>query len=159
MSLLRHAAPEDQLWGLAAVKELLLQGVHNLAAAEGAALNSVLIEWLQEAVAAAPAETAAGAAGEPAGSAAEGSTAQQAGQEHAQHAQHAQHDAQQLDSRLLVHQLLAVLTLSGSYSIAGAVDWMPPACAVLRQCAKMIWLQSCAHFAPPDRPPATLLPS
>ncbi|PRW34047.1 BEACH domain-containing lvsC isoform X1 isoform B [Chlorella sorokiniana] len=108
VSLLRRAAPEDQLWGLAAVKELLLQGVHNLAAADGAALNSLLIEWLQEAVAAEPAGGAAageaGATGDAArGEGSEGST---------------QHDAQQLHPRLLLHQLLAVLTLSGSYSIA-----------------------------------------
>ena len=109
VSLLRKAASEDQLWGLAAVKELLLQGVHNLAAADGAALNSLLIEWLQEAVSAAPAgEAAAGEAGS--GSAA----GSEAGQDSEQH------ETQQLQARLLLHQLLAVLTLSGSYSIAGA---------------------------------------
>lgn len=109
VSLLRRAAPEDQLWGLAAVKELLLQGVHNLAAADGAALNSLLIQWLQEAVAAEP--TSAAAADEEPGS---GSTAGGGSLQCT-----AQQGAHQLDSRLLLHQLLAVLTLSGSYSIAG----------------------------------------
>lgn len=122
VSLLRRAAPEDQLWGLAAVKELLLQGVHNLAAADGAALNSLLIQWLQEAVAAAPNHAASAAAEEPGISSMAGGGSEQSA---------AQQDAQHLDSRLLLNQLLAVLTLSGSYSIAGAPSLEHTVCWLL----------------------------
>lgn len=93
LALLRRAAPEDQLWGVAALKELLLQGVHNLAAADSAGLNGQLIAWLRDATA------QAGAAAEDAAPA-------------------EQQDA--LGPRQhLVAQLLALLRVSGTYSIAG----------------------------------------
>lgn len=153
LALLRRAGGEDQLWGLAAFRELLLQvrgwagayvgwlghgvfwqgwvrhrlpwagsccalcllrvrlkprcrpgvplqGAHNLAAADSAGLNGLLIAWLRDATA-------------PQGPEADGGAAA-AGQE-ASLPEHS--DPQQ--QRLLLQQLLALLRLSGSYSISG----------------------------------------
>ena len=105
LGLLRRAAGEEQLWGLAAFRELLLLGVHNLAAAEGVGLNAHIIGWLQEVagdVMEADEGTAAVAV-ERGGAEEEGDAVVSA--------------PQQL--HLLRQQLLALLRLSGSYSTTG----------------------------------------
>ena len=139
LALLRRAAAEDQLWGLAAFRELLLQvrafrpllaacacsdkceacwhgcvpqltrlpvlalpvqGVHNLAAADGAGINRQLVAWLGE--------TADDEAGEQ---------EEEVGDSGGELAPEGQQQQQQ--RRLLQQQLLALLRLSGSYSISG----------------------------------------
>lgn len=167
LALLRRAAPEDQLWGLAAFRELLLQvgraalgralplgaeagcharsavgrpwitahgfhrlpaapllrlqGARNLAAADAAGLNRLLIEWLQSTVAAPAGSAGSGSPGDggeqsvpqdgPSGPWARTASASMV------------EAAQQLEApqeQLLQQQLLALLRLSASYSIAAA---------------------------------------
>jgi hypothetical protein len=116
VALLRRAAGPDQLWGLAALRELLMQGPRNLAAADSAGLNSLLIGWLQDAASrqavAASGPSDAAAAGDAA-SPAEGGGGGERGEAGAT-------DCSAEPQRgLLVHQLLALLRVSGGYSISG----------------------------------------
>jgi hypothetical protein len=114
LALLRRAADQDQLWGLAAFRELLLQGAQNLAAADGAGLNGLLIEWLAATTAQEPA--AAALAGD--GSRIDAAAAGPSNEADMRGGPPPPPDA--LTQRLMLQQqLLALLRVSGSYSISG----------------------------------------
>lgn len=96
---------------------MLAQGADNLEAADAAGLNSLAIDWLRECVHTAAAAAARSSSGASADSAESGGGATGAAPEEGGAAEG--QDGQAQEGVLLRQQLLALLRLSGSYSISG----------------------------------------